>query len=490
MCDFGSNSLLAHQRHKHTGRRANRTVLGCFFLIIVLGMLMIPIGLSAVQDAMKVSGTPSPPATLSVTLTVASQPAQTLDGFGCSLVDLSGTKIPQSARAEMFDRVFGDLRMNVLRLWAEAGDDGTAAQMRSDFYRSYVDSGVIADAQKRGVTNLLLAPARGESPPTEPMSDYARKLAEFIQGVKTERGIRISVTGIANEPAGFKPEQMAEAIRALRRELDVRHLQDVQIIAPESASADDSAMRCIAGIKAEPGAWASLRGIATHSYNMAATPEFAEIIAGTGKQYWMTEAADNGNESEADVSLAASISARFLNDLNHGVTHWVYFIGFHNSADATKDADNAAKLMVYDLKQERIFCHLKYDWFRQLRLAFPNGSRMHRLKAQPGGDLAYSYGEKPFLNAAVARRPDGGWSLGMVNLSGVRPNTPISKWHSATTLHVTWQATPLAGDRAVALKIFRSDATQRFVAAGQATMTNGKLSLVLKPCELVTLTSN
>jgi len=138
------------------------------------------------------------------------------------------------------------------------------------------------------------------------MPEYARKLAEFIQGVRTERDIRISVTGIANEPAGFKPEQMAEAIRALRRELDVRHLQDVQIIAPESASADDSAMRCIAGIKAEPGAWASLRGIATHSYNMAATPEFAEIIAGTGKQYWMTEAADNGNESEADVSLAAS----------------------------------------------------------------------------------------------------------------------------------------------------------------------------------------
>lgn len=490
MCDFGSNSRLAHQRHKHIGRRANRTVLGCFFLIIVLGMLMIPIGLRAVQDAMKVSGTPSPPATLSVTLTVASQPAQTLDGFGCSLVDLSGTKIPQSARAEMFDRVFGDLRMNVLRLWAEAGDDRTAAQMRSDFYRSYVDSGVIADAQKRGVTTLLLAPARGESPPTEPMSDYARKLADFIQGLKTERGIRISVTGLANEPGGFKPGQVAEAVRVLRQELDGCGLRDVHIIAPEWASADSSALRCIAALKADSVAWAALRGIATHSYNMAATPDFAGLIAGTGKQYWMTEAADNGNENDADASLAASISARFLNDLNHGVTHWLYFIGFHDSSDVTQDNDNATKLMVYDLKRQRIFRHLKYDWFRQLRTAFPIGSRIYPLKAQPGGHLSYSFGQKPFLNAAAARRPNGGWSLGMVNLSGLGPNTSISQWQPPTTLKVTWQVAPLANQGSVILKVFRSDTTQRFISADRVTVAEGTLSMVLKPRELVTLTSD
>ena len=56
----------------------------------------------------------------SVTLTVTSQPSQTLQGFGCSMVDLSKTTMPDSARAEMFDRVFGDLHMNVLRLWVGA----------------------------------------------------------------------------------------------------------------------------------------------------------------------------------------------------------------------------------------------------------------------------------------------------------------------------------------------------------------------------------
>ena len=423
----------------------------------------------------------------SITLNVSSQPAQQFEGFGCSMVDLSRTKMPDSARAEMFDQVFGDLHMNVLRLWAEADTNRTVALMKTDFYRNYVDSGVIADTQKRGVTTLLLAPARGEKLPTEPMHEYVRKLAEFIQGVKSERGIRINVTGIANEPDGFKPNQMAEAVRVLRRELNARSLQDVQIIAPEWASADNSALRCIAGIKADPEAWAALRGIATHSYNMAATPDFPKIITGTDKQYWMTEASDNGNESETDVNRAASISARFLNDMNYGVTHWVYFIGFYDSPDVTKDQDNATKFMVYDFKQQRIFRHLKYDWFRQLRAAFPNGSRIYPLKATPGGDLVFTYGQKPYLNAAAAQRPDGGWSLGMVNLSGVKPNTSISKWYPATTLNVTWHVTGLAADEAVSFSIFRSDVARRFVSDGKATMTKGGLSLILRPGELVTL---
>ena len=423
----------------------------------------------------------------SITLTVASHPGQTLEGFGCSMVDLTKSKIPGPARAEMFDQVFGGLHMNLLRLWAEADANHTVARMKADFYRTYVDSGVIADAKKRGVTTLLLAPARGEKPPTEPISEYARKLAVFIQGVKAERGIRINVTGIANEPDGFKPAQMAEAVRVLRRELDARSLQDVQIIAPEWANADSWALRCIAGIKADPEAWAALRGIATHSYSMAATPEFPKIISGTDKQYWMTEASDNGNESEDDVNLAASIGARFLNDLNHGVTHWVYFIGFYDSPDVATDRDNATKFMVYDYKQRRIVRHLKYDWFRQLRAAFPNGSRIYPLKAQPGGDLVFTYGQKPYLNAAFARRPDGGWSLGAINLSGVKPNTSISQWHPATALKVTWRATPLAGDETTTFNIFRSDVTRRFVSVGEATMTKGSLTLVLQPGELVTL---
>ena len=424
-----------------------------------------------------------------ITLSVSDQPAQKLDGFGCSMVDLSKSKMPDSARKELFDLVFGDLKMNVLRLWVGSDEHRTVERMKGEFYRQYVDSGVIGEAHKRGVTTLLLAPARGEKAPTEPMSEYARKLADFIEAVRSERKIEIHVTGVANEPGGFTSKQFVEAIKALREELNTRNLKDVAIIGPESASADGASLALIADIKKDSEAWSALSGIATHSYNMAATPEFPEMITGTGKHYWMTEASDNGHENEDDADFAASISGRFLNDLNHGVTHWIYFIGFFDSEDVTRDHDNATKLLVYDFKQQRIYRHLKYDWFRQLRVAFPNGTQVYPLKGQPGGDLAFTYGQKPYLNAAAGKRPEGGWSLGLVNLSGVKPTTAISKWHPATTIKVTWQVAPLADVGAVTFKIYRSDVTQRFVSAGEATMTKGTLTFVSQPGEQITFLS-
>ena len=189
------------------------------------------------------------------------------------------------------------------------------------------------------MTTLLLAPARGEERPREPMAVHARKLAKFISDIRAERGVHIQVTGIANEP-GFTPDQMAEAVRLLRLELDRHRLPEVQIIGPESASVDETCLHLIQGIRADPESWEALSGIATHRYNMAATPAFPALLAETHKQYWMTEASDNGNEGEADVDRAASICARFLNDLNNGVTQWLYFIGFHESADVATDNDN------------------------------------------------------------------------------------------------------------------------------------------------------
>ena len=424
-----------------------------------------------------------------VNLVVQAEPRQTLWGFGCSQVGRGS--VPEAVQAELCDRVFGELKMNVLRLWVESGGKSDLAEMQQSFLKSYPDTRrFVEDVRRRGVDTLLLAPARGEGRPKEPMPEYAHKLAEFIAFLRTKLGVEIQATGIANEPQGFTPAQAAECVRALRSELDGRGLRNVGIVAPESASADELALQLIRAIKADPIAWAGLRGIATHSYNMAATPQFTEIIAGTGKEYWQTEAGDNGNESPADANRAATAAARFLNDLNQGVTHWIWFIGFHDSLDMTQDRDNATKLMIYDRRQQRIVPHLKYGWFRQLRAAFPNGSRLHPLRAEPGGSLVYSYGKKPALNAAAAQRPDGGWSLGAVNLTGVGPNTEIAQYHPATPLAVTWEVPALAAIPELTFTVARSSATERFAPAGQVVMRAGRLTLEIAACELITLTTN
>ena len=428
------------------------------------------------------------PTPQSVIFFVQAEPHQTLQGFGCSQV--LDAPLPEAVRTQLFDRVFGDLKMNILRLWVESAEKSGVAEMKQRFLETYPDlHRLIEEARRRGMDTLLLAPARGEASPREPMADYARKLASFIALLKTELDVEIQVTGIANEPQGFTPAQVAECVRALRTELNAHGLKKVGIIAPESASADQTGLQMIKAIKRDPVAWAGLRGIATHSYNMAATPEFAASIAGTGKDYWQTEAGDNGHEGPADVDRATETAARFLNDLNQGVTHWIWFIGFLGSPDMSKDGDNATKLIIYDRHQQRIIPLLKYDWFRQLRAAFPNGSRIHSLRAEPGGTLVFSYGDKPALDAAAAHRPDGGWSLAVVNLTGVKPNTEIARFQSATPMTVRWDVPALGAIPELKFKVFRSSANERFVPAGQAVMHAGQITLNIAPRELLTLTA-
>jgi hypothetical protein len=446
-------------------------------------------GFSVLLLAAVVARGTEPAVTTTVQLSVAATARQELLGFGCSLTE-DLLPLPDTVRADMFNRVFRGLDMNVLRLWMASGKNKTVAAMKARFYASYVDNGIIADAQKHGVTTLLLAPARGEDPPPEPMAEYAQKIAAFIQDVRTERGIKIAVTGIANEPSGFKPAQLAEAVRRLRAELDARDLTDVAIIAPEWANNDGWALKAIAGIRAAPAAWAALRGIATHSADMAATPQFPAMIAGTDKQFWITEVDDNGREGPADANLAATTVARFFNDLNHGATHWIYFIGFHQRPDVTRGDDDATKLMVFDRKTRTLIAHLKYDWMRQVRTAFPNGSRVYPLQAQPGGNLVYTYGQKPCLNAAAARRPDGRWSLGVVNLTGVTGARMASaKFHPAAECQVGWTVPALVTRGDVEFEVYRSSADKRFESAGRVVMHRGQLTIGLPPRELATLLS-
>ena len=429
-----------------------------------------------------------PAASFPVRLLVQESPSQTLKGFGCSLVDFHN--IPDSACPELFDKVFGVLRMNILRLWVESGQKSDLATMKQAFLKSYGDpKALVENARKRGVDTFLLAPARGESSPQEPVSEYAHKLGAFIELLKNELGVEVQATGIANEPLGFTPEQVAETVRTLRADLDERGFKSIGIIAPESASADSSGLNAIRAIRADPAAWTALRGIATHSYNMAATPQFASLLDGTDKEYWMTESSDNGYEGLADANRASSELARFLNDLNNGVTHWIWFIGFYESPGLQTDLDNATKLIVYDRLQGKVVPLLKYDWFRQARAAFPSGSRIYRLRAEPGGELVFTYGKKPILNAAAAQRPDGGWSLGVVNLTGVEPDTSICQFHPAAPLEITWEVPALADVPKLNFEVQRSSATERFSSAGIAVMRNGKLTLPIAPRQLITLTS-
>jgi hypothetical protein len=421
------------------------------------------------------------------TITVQSGGRQTFNGFGASHVSTDYDSIRAGARKQMADLVYRDLKARILRMWVGSGPSASLASMKSEFYSAYVDSGVISELMSRGVNTLLLAPARGESAPTDLPSDYAAKIAEFVLDVKNERGISINVTGIANEPAGFSPQQIVDTVKFLRAELNNRGLWNVQIIAPESASANSSLDTRLDALHNDTTAWNALTGIASHSYNMAATDNEANRTF--GKQYWMTEASDNGNEQAEDESRAATIAARFLNDMNHLVTHWIYFIGFSWSSNVAMDTDNATKLMVYNQANGEVSTNLKYYYFKQLLTTFDVGAVFRRAQSGAESDMAYTYGQKPKVNAAAAVNPDGSWAISVVNDTGVCCNSGISQWYPAETFKVTIKVSELSRSGAKTFTLYRSRANQHFVNAGAVTMNNGSITLMVAPKELISVRS-
>lgn len=418
-----------------------------------------------------------------ITITAAKEPAQTLQGFGTSLAT-ELDPMPDGVLPDFTKRVFGDLKMNIVRLWAPSGEKETVETMLETFARRYVTSGRLDLVQKQGVSINLLAPARGEAPPAEPVAEYARKLAEFILQLKKQHQVMIHVTGLANEPIGFTPRQIAEGVRVLRGELDARGLQSVGIVAPEHANNDRTALEMIEAIATDPAALRSVRGLSTHSYSMAASTPIANAITSAKKEFWITEAGNTGHEEAGDTERASSLAARFLNDLNHQVTHWLHFIAFSDSGNLTVDTDNATKLLVFDRKTGDVFESLQYSYLRMLRVAFPTGCKVYPVTANSGGDLVNSHGQKPPLNAAFARLPDGRWSLAVVNLTGLT-TTPIAIYHPASTLSVKIQLPAAESRLNKTFHRWHSDPEKKIIDAGRLNVANGKIETELIPQQLM-----
>jgi lysophospholipase L1-like esterase len=422
-----------------------------------------------------------------ISITIPSGARQTLQGIGASQPPRTTPptyyeRVDVPRRNQMMDMVYGDLGMKVLRLWVHLSPTITVDGMKHEFYLSYVDSGLIADAAKRGTTTLLLAPATGTKL-TEPVSDYVTKIATFIKAVRDEKNIHINVTGLANEP-NFTQTEVVDGVRLLREELDKRGLTDVGIVAPETANTDKWVYGYIDALKADPRAWAGLKGVATHSYNMAATNEVVKRIQGSGKEYWMTEAGDNGVEEPGDTKRAASMAARFLSDMNHLVTHWIWFIGIGHM---DPDNDGATKL-VRPSSDGGLKVHSSYWYLKQLRGAFQDGAVFRTATSTRNGDMVWTYGDKPALVSSAAKNPDGSWSVGVVNLTGLN-STNIAKFAPAETIEATLQVDELAGSGNVPFQLFRSQANGAAKPEGNLTLIDGKATVMLAPQELVTLRS-
>ena len=441
-----------------------------------------------------------------VTITIQPGARQRFAGLGVSLGNWGRDyqKLTGPEREELSRMLWGGLRLRSLRLWINLNEYAPTPGRRliGEFRERYVDSGIVADAKAHGVVALLLAPdnapewmkVRRPGGPgdfalkDENVGDYAALIAEFIAQVRDETGLLLDATGVQNEPNDLDritPAQMVAVVKALRRELDARGLRSVKIIAPEAANVDGVFYETVGRLRADAEALAALAGFASHSYAMASTEEAARLVG--DKEYWMTEASDNGPESPGDATRAASLASRFLNDMNHRTTHWIHFLGF----EVPDPNDNATRIIAYTTDPLAMTVFQKYHAYRQLAETFDEGAVFRAARSSAEGDMAWTYGKKPRLTAAGARNPDGTWGFGLVDYTSpaFRDDPGDNGGHPARAFDVTLSVPELAGVGEARLRVRRSGPGRAVVDEGEVTIRRGEARVSISPLELVTLRS-
>jgi hypothetical protein len=409
-----------------------------------------------------------------ILVNVAATPRQTFRGFGFSQIGYPGPAhdaynlTPPGQREQIADLVYTDLKTSIVRMWMGPRQDSAVLA----FYRDKV----VPEAKAKGVTTFLLAPGVGEKAPAD-YAKYGRDLADFIKWA-VDSGLQIDVTGLNNEPGlsaevawSWKFDGIVTAVKELRRQLDRHQLQRIGIIAPEGANADGWLLKSVQALKADDEAWGALRGIASHSYGYAMKEEHGQVALTGDKEYWMTESSENGQENAGDGMLPYVTASRFLNDLNHGATHWVWFMGYYREAvDAN---DGKTKLVNFDPNTGAVTSWPKFHYLKHVLGAFPYGTVLRHCTSPTAGEMNRNGSDVSQVNVAAGRRPDQ--KLAIAITSGVEQS-------------VTVNLAELAG-KTTRFKVLKSAVGNYQQALPDVTAVNGAVTIPVGPLELFTLVS-
>jgi hypothetical protein len=421
---------------------------------------------------------------------------QTISGWGAGAGEDNGPgqnfgSLSEVRQAQLAKMIFTDTHIDTLRVWAslDSFSKKPGEVDISRFVRGYIESGFLKHARAAGVKRLLLAPsglpqymlAKDPSPAAagqRPLSDdgvgqYAALVAEILNQLKRKHGIDFDMTGIANECVAITIPQWPRVVRELRKNLDSHGLRSVRITAVEWPNNDGWAFDRLRSIQKDDASWKSLDAISTHSYAMPATEDFyREFCLKPSKEFWITETECSGPKP---VDCGKDLAGHLINDLNHGVTCWMY----HEIA-LNCSPDNPATLVGYDFKAPDASWLLllpKYHYYKQLSSALPVGTVLRQAWSNESKDMRYP-GSPTKYTACGGKLANGSWAMAVVNLSPVNGGMPI-------TLQLVVEE--LSTTERVAMKATRSGSGKNNQAAADVVFNKGVAQVTLEPGELLTL---
>jgi hypothetical protein len=217
----------------------------------------------------------------------------------------------------------------------------------------------------------------------------------------------------------------------------------------------------------------------------------------------------------------ADLAGRVLNDFNHMVTHWTWYVTakrpapwigaqrflphqlvfyFESLQEVIDYKFDPSQFSVLGNNEVFLMISLKYWYLKQLSHTFDVGCRFRYCESDPAlpyKDMWYTFGQKPAIVASAARNPDKSWTIAIVNLTGCTSDTlptgndwhpqPFMTYYDPDTIDVTINVEELTSNAQLQFAQYRSSKTERFECVDTLQMTNGAITVPIGPKQLITL---
>jgi hypothetical protein len=413
----------------------------------------------------------------SLTVTVEGGAQHTFRGFGAAANRGNSAAVAR----RLYHPDEGGFRF--IRLWAHTAGGHLAATGAAGRYGGYVRE--ILKVQPDAI--VLLAPCMQTNRNIGNVDGFAKYYCDAIKKARNE-GLHIHMTGLCNEMENFgrvRADQIVPLIKAYRKHLDANGLQDVKMIAPESANVDSTMYKFVDNIKADQDALDKLDGWGYHAYNCSITYILREKVFDTGKPIWQTESSTDqkwtieGGDNSGQIG--GSNGVRIVADLNMGTNYWGYFIDAGGGSDGTA--------LVYPDGRPK----LQYFYQIHVGRTIDVGARFRYCladRALPRVEMTWEYGQKPAIVCCAAVNPDGSWGIAVCNGTGIQRDTQISKFYPPTTYDVTVRVEELEGAGDIGFRVTRTNKSVRLEEEAPVTMRDGSVTVTLGSIDLVGLRSD
>jgi len=233
----------------------------------------------------------------------------------------------------------------------------------------------------------------------------------------------------------------------------------------------------------DPEALAILNAIDLQSYGWSHSEEVQNLAMQHGMEQWVALSATDGlNNNNGDPVLSPVSAANLLANINHGVTHWNYWVWDQISNFSTGELNRRGKVL------------------QHIGKSFQEGALVRKCLSDP-----YVFSERMFWNfydinnpannrqpelvAAAAENKDGSFVIGLVNLSGVEAQHFNSKFYAtkAKTVDVNLTLEEFQHNEVAVFQIQRSDPNGAYSTPGNAYLYKNKLSVSINPQDLLIL---